>query len=177
MYHVDFSVRNQWYAPSMPGKSKIEKYKLEARCENLAFDLGKTVDEIAEILTSDLAGRDTITKSSVARYLQPRRDQIRDQIQTRLNEHAQEKLETDLECIEEIQLFLINEMRNQEAHSVKDRSEYGMKAARVIDMKLARSLGDPTGGGGSGFDPVDLDEFRNDLDRVKEQAAGEGTVH
>ena len=165
----------------MPGKSKIEKYNLEARCETLAFDMGKSVDEIAEILTKDLAGRDTITKSSVARYLQPRRNQLRDDIQERLNEHAREKLETDLECIEEIQLFLMNEMRNVyteedgkvTGHSVKDRAEYGLKAARVIDMKLARSLGDPTGGGGSGFDPVDLKEFRNDLDQVTKEA----TVH
>jgi len=170
----------------MPGKSKIEKYNLEARCETLAFDMGKSVDEIAEILTKDLAGRDTITKSSVARWLQPRRDKIRDQIQTRLNEHAQEKLDTDLECIEEIQLFFIRGMRNgipapcEDSEEqkyfnldIKERAEMGMKAARVIDMKLARSLGDPTGGGGSGLDPVDLEEFRNDLDQVKKEA----TVH
>lgn len=166
----------------MPGKSKIEKYNLEARCETLAFDMGKSVDEIAEILTAELGDRDTITKSSVARWLQPRRDKIRDQIQTRLNEHAQEKLETDLECIEEIQLFFIRGMRNSipaptegECFNldIKERAEMGMKAARVIDMKLARSLGDPTGGAGSGLDPVDLEEFRNDLDQVKKEA----TVH
>ena len=162
----------------MPGKSKIEKYNLEGRCEVLAFDQGKTVDEIAAILTSELDGRDAITKSSVARYLQPRRNQLRDDIQERLNEHAKEKLETDLECLEEIQLFFIQGMRNAIPAAedkyfdldIKERAEMGMKAARVIDMKLARSLGDPTGGS-SGIDPVDLDEFRNDLDKVTKEAS------
>jgi len=172
----------------MPGKSKIEKYGFEARVEALAFNQGKTVEEIAEILTAALKGQDVITKSSVARYLQPRRDQLRGEIQERLNQHAKEKLETDLECIEEIQLFLMNEMRNEyredmidgkkvvSGHSVKDRSEYAIKAARVIDMKLARSLGDPHGGG-SGLDPVDLDKFRSEADELKAEALKEESIH
>ena len=152
----------------MAGKSKIEKHGLEGRVEALHFREGKGIEEIATILTAELAGQDTIGKSSVGRYLKVRREEVKDQIKDGLNKHAKEHLESDLECIEEIQLFLMNEMRNgiteenPNGHSIKDRAEFAIKAARVIDMKLARSLGtDPAAGGGA-YDPVDLDEFKEE---------------
>ena len=152
----------------MAGKSKIEKYGLEGRVSVLAFDEHKNTREIADILTEELAGKDTISQSAVSNWLKPIREENKAQAHDTINKHIKEKLDTDLESVEEIQLFLMNEMRDQDAHTVMQRADLGVKALRVIDTKLRWGLG---GGQGSGdrIDPVNLDDFKNEVEDLKKE--------
>ena len=152
----------------MAGKSKIEKYGLEARTAALAFDEHRNTREIADILTAELDGRDTISQSAVSSWLKPIREQNRDQAHDTINKHIKEKLDSDLESVEEIQLFLMNEMRDEESHTVMQRADLGVKALRVIDTKLRWGLGGE--GSGDRIDPVDLDAFKNEVEGLRQDS-------
>lgn len=154
----------------MAGKSKIEKYSLEARVSALAFNDGKNTREIAEILTDELAGKDTISQSAVSNYVKPLREESRAETRQTINQHIKEKLDSDLESVEEVQLFLLNEMRDTDSNpSVTLRADLGVKAIRVIDTKMRWGLGDARGSR-DGIDPVDLEEFKNEVEDLKKEA-------
>jgi len=143
----------------MAQKSKIVRYGLEARCAAMAFgEKPATVEEIAAALTEELKGADTISKSAVAAYLKPLRSQVREDTRDRITQHIKDQLDSDLECVEEVQLFLMNVMRDKNRKPAL-RVDAGVKAVKVIDVKLARALGEaPTGE--DSFDPVDLSKYQ-----------------
>ena len=145
--------------------NKIEKNNLQARCMVL-FREGRTTAEIADILTQELAGADTISQPSVARWLKPIRDDERDETRKRIHDHIKQTVESDLEILDEVEGFMVQEFRNPE-NSVLQRSDFGLKALRVVETKLKYALTDPTNTQDT-LHPVDLESFRNDLEDLRQ---------
>lgn len=150
---------------AMAQVNKIEKYKLQSRCLAL-FREGRTTAEIAVALTADLNGQDRISQPSVARWLKPIREEERDETQRQVREYIKKTVESDLEILDEVQAFMVEEFRNDDC-TTRERSDFGLKALRVVETKLRFALTDPNSGE-SAIHPVDLDEFRNDLSEIKE---------
>jgi len=145
--------------------NKIEKHNLQGRCLAL-FREGRTTAEIADILTQELAGVDTISQPSVSRWLKPIRDDERDETRKRIHDHIKQTVESDLEILDEVEGFMVQEFRNPE-NSVLQRSDFGLKALRVVETKLKYALTDPTNTQDT-LHPVDLESFRNDLEDLRQ---------
>ena len=145
--------------------NKIEKNNLQGRCLAL-FREGRTTAEIADILTQELAGIDTISQPSVSRWLKPIRDDERDETRKRIHDHIKATVESDLDILDEVEGFMVQEFRNP-ANTVLQRSDFGLKALRVVETKLKYALSDPTSTQ-DGLHPVDLDAFRNDLEDLRQ---------
>jgi len=145
--------------------NKIEKNNLQGRCMDL-FREGRTTAEIADILTQELAGVDTISQPSVSRWLKPIRDDERDETRKRIHDHIKQTVESDLEILDEVEGFMVQEFRNPE-NSVLQRSDFGLKALRVVETKLKYALTDPTNTQDT-LHPVDLESFRNDLEDLRQ---------
>ncbi len=128
----------------MAAQSKIEKYALHARIAALMND-GKNDTDIAAILTEELSGRDTISQPTVSRYTKSLREEVRSTTRHKITEHLKECVETDLQILDEVQGFHVTEFRDK-GNTVLSRSDNGLKAVRVIEIKLKHALSDPTTG-------------------------------
>jgi hypothetical protein len=170
--------------------TKIQKYGLEERI--LELSVGRTTTEVSDAITAELQAegiQDQISQPTVSRFLRKVRAARAEETRNLVQDHIKAHVPKDLEAIEEIESFLLERFRGRldlsklsESLAEKvaaiiegdhgKRSEYGMKAVRVIELKLKyagileETPGQPRAGSG---DPVDLDEFRSD---VRKEAAG-----
>jgi len=164
----------------MAAQSKIEKHKLTERTLALAGE-GRTTNEIAQVLTKELGGRDTVSQPTVARFLKGVRQERSEQTKQVVHDHIKATVPADLQALDEIEGFLLSHFRNRgidlvtgdEAtlpNSLKTRIDCGMKAVKIIETKLrfAGILDDPDE---TVPDIPDLDEFRNDLETIKATAS------
>lgn len=158
----------------MSAQNKIEKYNLGSECLKLIAVPGATTHSVAAQLTERLEGRDTISQSTVSRWLQAERRERREETRKVVDEHIKEHVPKDLSALEEIETWLLGIFRNQaellklrpelaedpeikklvekiqgentEAHDLRTRADAAMKAVKVIELKLkyAGILEDPT---------------------------------
>ena len=164
----------------MPAINKIDKYELGDRVLALSGE-GKTTSQIAEIITTELSGRETISQPTVSRWLQKVRKDRSDQTKQIFHDHIKVVLPADLAALEEIEAFLLGIFRNlvspgagedqvKGSYDRETRIGAGMKAAKIIETKLRfAGILDGNAAGDSRHDPVDLDKFKNDF---KELATG-----
>lgn len=151
----------------MPAQSKIEKYHLEQLALDL-FEKKLTGQEIAARLTAHLSGQDTISQPTVSRFLATVRREQKEQTKQLVHDHIQSNIVNDLEVVDEVERFLVETFRNK-AESKNTRADFGLKAVRVVEMKLKYALIDPDTGDGSEH-PVDLSEFRCEVEAVRSDA-------
>jgi hypothetical protein len=153
----------------MPRINKIVKNNLEGRCIAL-MKAGHTTAEIAETLSAEMPEGKKISQPSVARFLKPIRQEEREETHRQVQEYLKKNVESELELLDEIEAFHIGEFRSED-NTARERSDYGLKAARIIETKIKFALTDPASGD-SAVHPVDLDEFRNKLNEIGEGCRG-----
>ena len=154
----------------MAAQSKVTKYNLQERTLALAGE-GATTDAIADILTKELDGKDTISQSTVSRWLKAERKERSEQTRSIVHDHIKATVPKDLDALDEVLTFLMSHFRNvlpnpddaektiSQSHSIKERAEFGMRAVKIVETKLrfAGILEDPTTTDAS---PIDLDEYK-----------------
>ena len=127
--------------------TKIEKYHLEDKCLDLSASPGMTGVKIAQVLTEQLGGKDTITQSTVCRWLKSVRDERADETREVYREFIKGRLPNDLDQIEEVQEFFLNIHRNltfdaEKKHFISadfsraERGEAGKSVVKIILDKL-----------------------------------------
>jgi predicted transcriptional regulator len=132
-------------------QSKIEKYGFQDEVLKLSRQPGMTGEKIGELLTARLDKRDTISQSTVSRYLTKVRKERQEQTAEILQEHLKEHIPADLAQIEEVQTLYYTIFRNQqnldkpaivdaegkaECFDLKTRCEAGLKLTDIIFRKL-----------------------------------------
>lgn len=176
--------------------TKIRKYNLEERI--LELSVGRTTTQVAQALTSELQAKgipETISQTAVSRYLRKVWASRAEETRNIVQEHIKTYVPKDMTAIEEIETWLLERFRGRvdlaalagtvakevaaiiEADHGK-RAEYGMKAARLIELKLkyAGILENPEAPNrGIPGDPVDLTEFRSEI--AKEGASAKMATH
>ena len=126
---------------------KIEKYHLEDKCLELSASPGMTGVKIAQFLTELLDGKDTITQSTVCRWLKSVREERADETREVYREFVKGRLPGDLEQVEEVQEFFLNIHRNLHTDpetkalvpanfSRAERGEAGKAVVKIILDKL-----------------------------------------
>ena len=127
--------------------TKIEKYHLEDRCLELSTAPGMTGVRIAQVLSEGLKGKDTITQSTVCRWLKSVREERADETREVYREFIKGRLPNDLDQIEEVQTFFLNIHRNltfgpdkkeliDADFSRAERGEAGKTVVKIIIEKL-----------------------------------------
>ena len=127
--------------------TKIEKYHLEDRCLELSTAPGMTGVRIAQVLTEGLGGKDTITQSTVCRWLKSVREERADETREVYREFIKGRLPNDLDQIEEVQTFFLHIHRNKTFDPEKEefidadftraeRGEAGKAVVKIILDKL-----------------------------------------
>lgn len=133
--------------------TKIEKYKLGEKILELSAQPGMTTEKIAEILTEELDGADTISQPTVSRYLSETRKARKEHTQILIQDKLKGTVPKDLEVLEEVEEFFLNIFRGNEADkeghallSDKDgkalifdvaaRASAGKDAADIVMKKL-----------------------------------------
>jgi len=149
--------------------NKIEKHKLTQRVLAL-YEQKRTTAEIADILTEELGGADTISQATVSRFLKPYREEYKEQARDKVSRHINEKIENDLAAMDEVEAFFFGLFKDKDV-CIKERGDAGLKALKVIETKLRYALIDSSTGA-STCHPVDLSAFRADLDELKERDNG-----
>lgn len=122
--------------------NKIERYGLEDDALSL-FRLGRDVRSIAASLCTVLADKgiaDTVNYCTVARWLKGVRDEVRQETSQIVTDHIKACLPTDLSAMDEIELFHLTAFRDEKRPD-KERSDFGMKALKVVETKLRFALG------------------------------------
>ena len=147
-------------------ENKIEKYNLTDRILALHEDR-QTTARIAEIITQELDGADTISQATVARFLKPYRDEYKAQAHDKVTRHIEATIENDLQVMDEVEAFFYGIFKDADINT-KERGEAGLKAIKVVETKLRYALIDNETGSGR-CDPVDLSQFRSDLEDIKER--------
>lgn len=163
--------------------NKIEKYNLAERVLALAAE-GKTTAQIADILTAELTGTDSISQPAVSRWLKSVREERSNQTKQIVHDHIKATVPKDLEALDEVEEFMLSVFRNTKknpetgknesaGYELRTRADAGMKAVKIIETKLrfAGVLDDPERSGAR-VDPVDLEQFKNDLQELKEGRNG-----
>ena len=162
---------------------KIEQYNLGERVLTLVGE-GKTTARIADILTTELAGTDTISQPAVSRWLKAAREERSNQTKQLVHDYIKAQVPKDLEALDEVEEFMLTVFRNSQKnpetgedesanYELRTRADAGMKAVKIIETKLrfAGVLDDPERSG-SRVDPVDLEQFKNDLQELKGEHNG-----
>jgi len=127
--------------------TKIEKYHLEDRCLELSAGPGMTGVKIAQVLTDGLEGKDTITQSTVCRWLKSVREERADETREVYRKYVKGHLPNDLDQVEEVQTFFLEIFRNQVFDPEKkefidgmfsraERGEAGKAVVKIILDKL-----------------------------------------
>jgi len=154
--------------------NKIKKWALEER--TIALAVGHTHQEIAEILTNDLDGKDTISQPTVSRFLKDVYEQRKSALGPIIKNYVETKLGSDLEILDELKRDNLNVYRGLVTGVVTPEGgiKYGFKERMASHDRLhelikttLRFVGVPGDGGIPGSaDPVDLEQFRTD-EKVK----------
>ncbi|MBW1989414.1 MAG: hypothetical protein JRI97_07695 [Deltaproteobacteria bacterium] len=154
----------------MAAINKIEKYGLQERVLALSGQ-GLTTREIADVITQDLQGQDTISQPTVSRWLKEIRKERSEQTREVYREYTKATAPKDCEVLDEVQGKFMKWFRDVKNLDIRTRAEMGMKALRVVELK-ARFAGlfDDEGKTDGGLHPVDLDEFRSEIREVKKAA-------
>jgi hypothetical protein len=122
--------------------NKIERYGLEADALSL-FKLGRDTRAIAAGLSMVMADKgigDSISYSTVSRWLKDVRSEAKAEANQIVTEHIVGQLPSDLAAMDEIELFHLTAFRDDKRGD-KDRSEFGMKALKVVETKLRFAFG------------------------------------
>lgn len=130
----------------MAGQDKITKYRLEARVLELSGVPRATTYTIAEQVTQELKDRgigDSVSQSTVSRFLSRVRKDRSEQTRSVVQEHIKEVVPKDLQALEEIEGWLLSIFRNQK-EVVKIRAEL------LKDEELKKLLSAIEGGGEPG---------------------------
>ena len=80
--------------------SKIEKYGFQDRVLKLYSEPGMTSLRIAQVLTEELQGNDSISQPTVSRWLKDVRDERREETRQVVNEHIKANIPKDLEALD-----------------------------------------------------------------------------
>lgn len=91
--------------------NKIEKYELQQEALSLSGSAGVTHEKIAEELTKLLDGQDSISQSTVTRFLQSVRESRAEQAKVVFQNYYKESQPKDLQQLEEVQAFFFNIFR------------------------------------------------------------------
>jgi hypothetical protein len=163
--------------------NKIVQHNLEDRVLVLAGE-GKSSALIAQIITAELNGADTISQPTVSRWLKTTREERSNQTKQIVHDHIKATVPEDLKALDEVEGFMLALFRNKgidektgeeikTTHDLRTQIECGMKAVKIIETKLrfAGILDDPEKSG-SRVDPVDLEQFKNDLQDLKDSVDG-----
>lgn len=149
----------------MPAINKIERHGVAPRVLALSGE-GKTTHEISQILNEEAAGEYTISQPTVSRWLKGVRQERGEQTRQIVHDHLRATVPTDLESINQVQSWLIDQFRSLDVVSVervsealgkpvdeetfkalvsifpaapldlRTKAEIGMKIVRVVDTKL-----------------------------------------
>ena len=132
----------------MAGQDKITKYRLENRVLELSGKPRTSTYEIAEAVSKELQAKgsdDSISQSTVSRFLARVRKDRSEQTRSVVQEHIKEVVPKDLEALEEIERWFLGIFRNQ-AEVVKIRAEL------LKDEEVKKLLSAIEGAGGTGYD-------------------------
>lgn len=178
----------------MPQPNKIVVYNLQERLLQLSAQPGMTDERIAELLTQELGGRDTISASSVSRNRRILRAERASETKAAFQEHVKGHLPADLSALEEVELWLLSIFRNQAetiqvrnpemmndpeiqrllaamnasecpaGFDLKTRGQAAMMAVKVIETKLKFSGILGSASGGESAAVKKADEILEELD-------------
>lgn len=174
----------------MSAQNKIEKYQLQDRTLELSARPGLTHTQIAEILTTELAGRASVSQATVSRWLKAVRQERGEQTRQVVQDHIQATVPADLQALEEVEGWLLGIFRDQtellkirdtsmlgdrdlerlaaavqasegDGFDLSDRANAAMKAVKIIELKLRfAGILEDPHKTGSTADPVNLDDYR-----------------
>jgi len=149
----------------MPAINKIERYGVAPRVLALSGE-GKTTHEISQILNEEAAGEYTISQPTVSRWLKDVRQDRSNQTRQIVHDYLKATVPTDLESINQVQAWLMDQFRSLDIISpetvsealgktideetfktlvsifpaepldLRTKAEIGMKIVRVVDTKL-----------------------------------------
>lgn len=167
---------------TMASVQKIEKYGLQERTLTLLSE-GHSHQEIAEILTKELEGRDTISQPAVSRWLKKVRRRRQEVVQPKVDKFLEETVESDLKCLQEMMDFQYQQFKGRLAADIsggqprilglKERNQAHDRLLEILKVKFRWMGIDGDQGTGDVLDPVDLSKFRNELKQeVKEAQNG-----
>lgn len=118
----------------MSQEKKIVRLRLEQKVLNL-FEEGKTDEQIAEVLSKELEGEETISQPTVSRWLKPIR-QLRKQLSANIVfEHINEGLLNDAAKLSKIETQMLNDALPQEGNDPRARAEIGERLIKLIFKK------------------------------------------
>lgn len=174
--------------------SMIDRFNLGERVLTLAGQ-GESTMSIARTMTKE--GPVSLSQSTVSRWLKKTRQERSEQTRAVVQEAIKEQVPADMKALNEVELWLLAQFRGEVAVEVKSlietdakvaaiveaikadtgrRAEFGLKAVRIIEVKLryAGILENPLEGGGAGLHPSDLDEIRKTLDEIRTAGSANG---
>jgi uncharacterized protein (UPF0147 family) len=145
-------------------QATVSRYLKEIREERAELTRTKVQEHIQEHVPADLNAIEEIEGWLLERFRG--KVNLDDYINRLPGDRRQEPAPTE-EDIQE----LAKEMAAIIDGDHKTRAEFGMKAARLIELKLkyAGILENPEAARGTGADPADLDEFRQDMEAERGQ--------
>ena len=157
---------------------------------------GESTGSIAKILTAE--GPIDLSQSAVARWLKKERKERGELTRMVVQEAIKAQVPADMKALDEVEGWLLGQFRGEVAANVRTliqneaelvkiveaikadtgrRAEFGLKAVRIIEVKLryAGILENPLDGGGAGLHPPDLEDLRAALQDFKQKGAPNGS--
>ena len=163
-------------------ESKVKRYGLET----LAIEMmgqGVTEVEIAEALTGELARRgvsDSVSQATVNRFLKPIRDADRIETQKKIRKAVNDRIDSDIELVDEAIAFHAGEARADGTHTPKVRSDFYVRATKIIFEKVKAAMGsdDPEEVGRRLVEEIEksLDPTLREKIRAIQSPAGAGAI-
>jgi len=169
----------------MPQYHKIEKLNLCDRVLALKGQ-GKSDREVSRILNEEAAGEYIVSPATVSRWVKKVRVERAEKTREVYDKHIEATLPNDLLSLEELQQQFraiampdkveaeIGQEGAVQRHEFRDRLAAADRVIKIIDTKLkyAGLLEDPEAAGLSPSDPVDLNQFRKEMQEGKEDIRG-----
>lgn len=134
--------------------SKIERYGLQEKILHLSAQPGMTTHKIAEILTEELDGNDSISQPTVSRWLKDVREDRNEQTRIIVQDYLKKNIPKDLDALEEVEAFFLHIFRNMTKDpetgeliftdengnemnfDLKARADAGLKVVDIVVKKL-----------------------------------------
>ena len=120
----------------MAANNKIEQYNLQTRTLELKAE-GYPTRRIAEFLTEDLAGKDTISQPTVARWLAKERLKRKAAAEVILDDYISTSLPADLNILDELAETFLSIFRYNTGACNKVLK---LLQAEVVDLKIYKEL-------------------------------------
>ena len=141
----------------------IERMGLGEECVRL-FEDGYKYPQIAEALVQKYPEKlpDGISVATICRFLKDVRREKRERTSCIVEDFLGRNLPTDIECLNEIQVFFMQIMRDG-AQAIPTRGNAGREASRIIDIKLKYSISNDK----LGSEDID-DLITRELERLKQ---------